>query len=338
MNDRFLRACRGEPVDRTPVWFMRQAGRALPEYRAIRETRSLLDIVREPELCVEVTLQPVERLGVDAAIVFADITLPFAGLGVECEIRPGVGPIIERPIRSAADVARLRELDSREHVPELLSALALLRAASPVPVIGFAGAPFTLASYLIEGRPTRRFLEVKRFLRAEPAAWEELMRRLTTATADYLSAQAAAGAHALQLFDSWVGALSPADYRSRVLPHVRRLFEGLPVQVPTIHFGTDTAGLLPDFAAAGGGVVGIDWRIDLDRARELVGGRPVQGNLDPPALLGPWEAAAEAARGVLRAAGGRDGHVFNLGHGVLPETPPDHLRRLVELVHAETER
>ena len=337
MSDRFLRACRRQPVDATPVWFMRQAGRALPEYRAVRERHALLDIVRLPELCAEVTLQPIRQLGVDAAIVFADITLPLEGLGVDFEIRPGVGPVVERPVRTPADVERLRPFEPGPLVGSLVEALGLLRRESPVPVIGFAGAPFTLAAYLIEGRPSTRFLEIKRFLYAHPAAWGDLMARLTDATVAYLAAQAEAGAEALQLFDSWIGALAPEEYRRAVQPHVRRLFAGLP-EVPTIHFGTGTAGLLPDMAAAGGDVIGLDWRIDLDRGWDLVKGRAVQGNLDPAVATGPWPALHAAADDVLARASGRPGHVFNLGHGVLPETPVDNLRRLVDHVHEATAR
>ncbi|HJR52958.1 MAG TPA: uroporphyrinogen decarboxylase [Gemmatimonadota bacterium] len=330
---RFLEACRAEPVDRTPVWFMRQAGRALPEYRAVRERHGLLQITRIPDLCAEVTLQPVERLGVDAAILFADITLPFEGLGFAFEIREGVGPVVFEPISSARDVGRLRRFEPEEWVAPLLEAIGLVRERSPVPLIGFAGAPFTLASYLVEGGPTRTFQKVKAFLHAEPRAWESLMHGLVDATVAYLRAQATAGAQALQIFDSWVGALSPHDYRASVAPHMRRLFAALPAGVPTLHFGTGTAGILPLMAEAGGDVIGVDWRIDIDRARQAVGGRPVQGNLDPAVAAGPWEAAAVQARAILAAVAGRPGHVFNLGHGVLPHTPVNNLRRLVELVH-----
>jgi uroporphyrinogen decarboxylase len=333
MIDRFLRACRGEPVDATPVWFMRQAGRSLPEYRAVRERHGLLEITRLPEVCAEVTLQPVERLGVDAAILYADITLPFEGLGFAFEIREGVGPVVFEPIARAEDVERMRPFEPEERVAPLLEAIRLIRATSPVPLIGFAGAPFTLASYLVEGRPTRAFGKVKAFMHAEPAAWETLMSRLVDATVAYLSAQAAAGAQVLQVFDSWVGALSPPDYRASVQPHMRRLFTSLPGGVPTIHFGTGTAGLLPSMADAGGDVIGVDWRIDIDRAKAAVGGRPVQGNLDPMIAAGPWESAAGGAESILEAVAGKPGHVFNLGHGVLPQTPVENLQRLVELVH-----
>ncbi|HJU87265.1 MAG TPA: uroporphyrinogen decarboxylase [Gemmatimonadota bacterium] len=330
---RFLEACRAEPVDRTPVWFMRQAGRALPEYRAVRERHGLLEITRMPELCAEVTLQPVERLGVDAAILFADITLPFEGLGFPFEIREGVGPVVFEPVSSAADVGRLRPFDPEAWVAPLLEAIGIVRGRSSVPLIGFAGGPFTLASYLVEGGPTRTFAKVKAFMHAERGAWEALMRGLVDATIAYLLAQAAAGAQALQVFDSWAGALSPHDYRASVAPHMVRLFESLPPDVPTIHFGTGTAGILPLMADAGGDVIGVDWRIDIERARASVGGRPVQGNLDPAVAAGPWEEAADQARAILAAAGGRPGHVFNLGHGVLPHTPVENLQRLVELVH-----
>ena len=333
MTDRFLRALRGEPVDATPVWFMRQAGRSLPEYLAVRERYSLLEITRRPDVCAEVTLQPVRRLGVDAAILYADITLPFAGLGFDFEIREGVGPVVFEPIASARDVARLRPFDPESELAPLLEAIARIREASPVPLIGFGGAPFTLASYLIEGRPTRSFERVKSFMLAEPAAWADLMGRLVDATVAYLSAQATAGAQALQLFDSWIGALSPHDYRASVLPHMRRLFASLPAGVPTIHFGTGTAGLLRFMAEAGGDAIGVDWRIDIDRARAEVGGRAVQGNLDPMVAAGPWPAVAEQAESILEAIGGAPGHVFNLGHGVLPRTPVENLQRLVDLVH-----
>lgn len=338
MIDRFLRALRGEPVDATPVWFMRQAGRALPEYRVVRERHDLLGITRRPEVCAEVTLQPVRRLGVDAAILYADITLPFTGLGFAFEIREGVGPVVFDPIADARDVERVREFLPEAEIGPLLEAIRGIRATSPVPLIGFAGAPFTLASYLVEGRPTRTFQKVKSFLHAEPEAWATLMSKLVDATVAYLASQVAAGVQAIQIFDSWVGSLSPYDYRSAVLPHMRRLFRSLPPDVPAIHFGTNTAGILPLLAEAGGDAIGIDWRIDLDRARALVGDRPVQGNLDPAVAAGPWSKAAEQASAILDANGGRTGHVFNLGHGVLPHTPVENLQRLVELVHGHAAR
>jgi len=335
VNDRFLRACRREPVDATPVWFMRQAGRALPEYRAIRERASLMDIVADAALCTEVSLQPVRRLGVDACIVFADITTPLPGVGVGVELQEGIGPVIDRPIRTLADVERLRPFDPEASVGPLLAALGMLAATSPVPVIGFAGAPFTVAAYLVEGRSPRGLETTKTLMRREPATWDALLSRIVDMDLAYLRAQVAAGAAAVQLFDSWVGALSPFDYRRSVLPHVRRLFDGLrDLGVPTIHFGTGTAGLLEAMADAGGDVIGLDWRVELGAGWARVPGRAVQGNLDPDTLLGPWEAVEAGARHVLAEAAGRPGHVFNLGHGVLPATDPDVLRRLVDLVHA----
>ena len=334
MIDRFLRACRREAVDATPVWFMRQAGRALPEYRAVRERATLAEIVRNPALCAEVTLQPVGRLGVDAAILFADITTPLAGIGVDVEIVDGVGPVIDRPIRSAADVRRLRPFEAGSAVGPLLDAIGLVRRATDVPLIGFAGAPFTLAAYLVEGRGSRDAGALRALIRDEPAVVSELLDHLTEMTVGYLWAQVEAGVQAVQLFDSWVGALGPFDYGRVVLPVMRRLFASLrELDVPTIHFGTGTAGLLPLMAEAGGDVIGVDWRIGLDDAWAAVPDRAIQGNLDPATLLGPWEAVADEARWVLAQAGGRPGHVFNLGHGVLPGTDPETLRRLVDLVH-----
>jgi uroporphyrinogen decarboxylase len=334
---RFLRACRGQAVDATPVWFMRQAGRSLPEYRAVRERARLVDIVGDAALCAEVSLQPVHRLGVDAAIVFADITTPLPGAGVDVELVDGVGPVIASPIRSGADVARLRRFEPRGSVGPLLDAIAILRRESPVPVIGFAGAPFTLAAYLIEGRAPRDLEQTKSLMGREAATFAALLERLVDLDLAYLRAQVAAGAQAIQVFDSWVGALSPFDYRGSVLPHMRRLFGGLAdLDVPTIHFGTGTAGVLELMAEGGGDVIGLDWRVPLGAAWSRLPDRAVQGNLDPTALLGPWPATSEQAMWVLDEAGGRPGHVFNLGHGVLPATDPDVLRRLVDLVHERT--
>jgi uroporphyrinogen decarboxylase len=337
--DRFLRACRREPVDATPVWFMRQAGRSLPEYRKIRERATLAEIVGDAALCAEVSLQPVERLGVDAAIVFADITTPLPGAGIAVELVEGVGPVIAEPIRTFADLDRVRPFDPSASVAPLLEAIGIIRRGSPVPVIGFAGAPFTLASYLIEGRSPRGLERTKTMLHSEPALWAGLMERLVDLDLAYLRAQVAAGAQALQLFDSWVGALSPADYRAAVAPHMRRLVEGLRgLDVPIIQFGTSTAGLLTSIAATGGDVIGLDWRIGLADGWALVPDRAVQGNLDPTVLLAGYEASEAAADAILAEAGGRPGHIFNLGHGVLPETDADHLRRLVDRVHERTAR
>jgi uroporphyrinogen decarboxylase len=335
VNDRFLRACRREPVDATPVWFMRQAGRALPEYRRIRDQATLVEIVGDPSLCAEVTLQPVRRLGVDAAILFADITTPLPGLGVTVHIVDGVGPVFAAPIRSRDAVDALHPFEAADAVGGLLDAIRLLRRELDVPLIGFAGAPFTLASYLVEGRSAPAATRLKQFMRADPMTFDTLMERLVDMTVDYLCAQVAAGVQAVQLFDSWVGALSPFDYERFVEPHMRRLFAALAttIDVPTIHFGTASGGLVGAMARSGGDVIGIDWRIGLADAWAQVPDRAVQGNLDPTALLGPWDAAAEQARWVLSEAAGRPGHIFNLGHGVLPETDPDALRRLVDFVH-----
>ena len=331
---RFLRAVRGASVDATPVWFMRQAGRALPEYRRIRERATLLEITRDPALCAEVTLQPVRRLGVDAAILFADITTPFAGLGVAFDIKEGVGPVIEHPVRTAEDVAALRPFEPEAAVAPLLEAIRLIRAESPVPLIGFAGAPFTLACYLVEGGPSRDFQRTKRLMHAEPETWAALLDHLVDATIGYLRAQVEAGAEAVQVFDSWVGGLSPLDYERRLWPAMRRLFDGIrELGVPSIHFGVGTAGILELQASAGGDVIGLDWRISLSEGRRKVGDRAVQGNLDPVLLLGPWDSVEESARWILAQNDRQPGHVFNLGHGVLPGTDPDHLKRLVDLVH-----
>ncbi|MEO5963822.1 MAG: uroporphyrinogen decarboxylase [Candidatus Limnocylindrales bacterium] len=332
---RFLRAARSEPVDTTPVWFMRQAGRSLPEYRKVRETATLLEITRDPALCAEVTLQPVRRLGVDAAILFADITTPFAGLGVAFDIKEGIGPVIEHPIRTMADVEALRAFEPAEAVAPLLEAIGIVRRESPVPLIGFAGAPFTLACYLIEGGPSRDFVTTKTLMHAQPETWAALLDVLVETTLRYLRAQVAAGAEAVQVFDSWVGGLSPLDYERRLWPWMKRLFDGLAeLGVPRTHFGVSTSGLLRLQASAGGDVIGLDWRIALSEGRMLLGDRAVQGNLDPVLLLGPWDGVAEGARWVLEENNRRPGHIFNLGHGVLPGTDPDKLTRLVDLVHA----
>jgi uroporphyrinogen decarboxylase len=332
---RFLDAANHRPVDVTPIWLMRQAGRSLPEYRKLRERWSLLDIVAQPELCAEVTLQPVKRLGVDAAVMFADIMLPLRGMGVEFELVENVGPVIANPITSAAGVDRLVIPGGEEAAPQVIAAVHQVVAQSPVPVIAFAGAPFTLASYLIEGRPSRDFTKVKSFMYSEPAAFENLLTKLSATMAGYLKAQVAAGASALQLFDSWVGALAVEDYEARVLAHTRSIFDALkPVDAPRIHFGTDTAALIESIASTGPDVVSLDWRVPLDIGWKRVGyDRGIQGNLDPAVLLGPSDLVRERAREVLRRAGGRPGHIFNLGHGVLPSTPLENLQLLVDTVH-----
>jgi uroporphyrinogen decarboxylase len=332
---RFIEAAHHRAVEITPVWLMRQAGRSLPEYRKLRERWTLVDIVAQPELCAEVTLQPVRRLGVDAAVMFADIMLPLRGMGVEFELVENVGPVIARPIASAADVERLAVPSGEEAAPQVITAVRQVVAQSPVPVIGFAGGPFTLASYLIEGRPSRGFARVKAFMYSEPDAFDTLLAKLSATMAGYLRAQVAAGANAVQLFDSWAGALAVEDYESRVLPHTRSIFDALSSSgVPRIHFGTDTAGLLESIASAGPDIVSLDWRVPLDAGWKRVGhDRGIQGNLDPAVLLGPPELVRERTRDILRRAGGRPGHIFNLGHGVLPSTSLENLQLLVETVH-----
>ena len=339
MNDRFVRACRLEPVDATPVWFMRQAGRSFAAYRQLRERYGILELAKTPELCAEVTLMPVRELGVDAAVLFADIMLPLEPMGVRLRIEPEVGPIIDQPIRSAADVAALRPFDPAD-VSFSLDAIRLVHRelGGSAGVIGFSGAPFTLACYLIEGRPSRDFATAKAFMYREPAAWHDLMERLSTMVRAYLRAQVDAGAEVVQVFDSWVGGLGPADYATFVQPHVRRIFDGLR-GVPTIHFGTGTSALLELMVEAGGDVIGIDHRQALGAAWRRVGyDRGVQGNLDAARLLAGWEPTEAGARVVLAEAAGRAGHVFNLGHGVLPATDTGLLRRLVDFVHEQTAR
>jgi uroporphyrinogen decarboxylase len=331
-----VRVLRREPAERTPVWFMRQAGRSLPEYRALRERHGFFEIAGTPELCAEVTLQPVRRHGVDAAILFADIMSPVLGMGVEVELVEGVGPVVDERIDSAAAVERLHVAEPEEWAAPILEAVRLVRAELEPEraLIGFCGGPFTVAGYLVEGKPSRDFVRTKTLMYREPEVWHALMERLTEQFARYVSATAAAGADAIQLFDSWVGALSVADYREFVAPYSARVLGA--AGVPTIHFGTGaTTQLLAEMAAAGGSAVGVDWRISLDDAWTVIGDeRAIQGNLEPAALLGPWERAEWAALDVLRRAGGRPGHVFNLGHGVLPQTDPDALTRLAELVRS----
>ena len=340
MEPLLVRAARREPVERTPVWFMRQAGRSLPEYRAIRERHSFFEVAGTPELCAEVTLQPVRRHGVDAAVMFADIMSPVLGMGVAVELVEGVGPVVERRIESAADVERMRVTDPEEWAAPILEAVRIVRAELEPEraVVGFCGGPFTVAGYLVEGRPSRDFVRTKSLMYGEPEVWHALMERLTEQFSRYVAAKAAAGADAIQLFDSWVGALSPADYAEFVAPYSARILAA--VDVPTIHFGTGASTpLLALLAATGGDVLGLDWRVPLDAGWEAAGeDRGVQGNLDPALLLGPWERVEAGALDVLARAGGRPGHIFNLGHGVLPQTDPDVLGRLVELVHAPVGR
>ena len=332
---RFLDAARHKAVDVTPVWLMRQAGRSLPEYRKLRERWTLVDIVAQPELCAEVTLQPVRRLGVDAAVMFADIMLPLRGMGVEFELVENVGPVVARPIGSSADIDRLVVPSGEEAAPQVIDAVRQVVAQSPVPVIAFSGAPFTLASYLIEGRPSRDFARVKAFMYSEPDAFDRLLAKLSETMAAYLNAQVEAGASAVQLFDSWVGALAVDDYEVRILPHTRSIFESLAAShAPRIHYGPDTAALLESIASTGPDIVSLDWRVPLEAGWKRIGhDRGIQGNLDPAVLLGPPELVRTRTRDILRRAGGKPGHIFNLGHGVLPSTPLENLQLLVETVH-----
>ncbi|NBE51675.1 uroporphyrinogen decarboxylase [Streptomyces boluensis] len=336
----FLRACRREPVPHTPVWFMRQAGRSLPEYLKVREGIPMLESCMRPELVTEITLQPVRRHNVDAAIYFSDIVVPLKAIGIDLDIKPGVGPVVEQPIRSRADLARLRDL-TPEDVSYVTEAMGMLtRELGATPLIGFAGAPFTLASYLVEGGPSRNHEHTKALMYGDPQLWADLLDRLADITAAFLKVQIEAGASAVQLFDSWVGALSPADYRRSVMPASQKVFEAVSgYGVPRIHFGVGTGELLGLLGEAGADVVGVDWRVPLDEAARRVGpGKALQGNLDPAVLFSTQDAVEAKTDEVLAAAQGLDGHIFNLGHGVLPTTDPDALTRLVEYVHTRTAR
>ncbi|MBE3589350.1 MAG: uroporphyrinogen decarboxylase [Firmicutes bacterium] len=335
LNDVFLRVCRGRADGRVPVWFMRQAGRYQPEYRELRRRHSLLDICRQPSLCATVTKLPVEQLGVDAAILFSDIMVPLEPMGVRFEIREGVGPVVAEPLRDARAVAALRTLEPERDVPFVLETVERLKAELDVPLIGFSGAPFTLASYLVEGGPSRDQRETKKLMYGRPDVWHALLSTLTGAMAAYLTAQVRAGAAAVQVFDSWAGALAPRDYDRYVRPHMERLFEALrPLGVPRILFSANGGALLERFGAVGADVVSVDWRVPLDVARRRLGGVPLQGNLDPVALLAPWDEIARQVEAIL-AEGSGGPHIFNLGHGVLPETDPAVLKRVVELVHGK---
>jgi len=334
----FLTACRGEPVPYTPVWFMRQAGRALPEYRSLRGTGSILDAIRRPDLAAEITLQPVRRYGVDAAILFSDIVVPVAAVGFGVEIRAGVGPVVDRPFETSADLQRLRPLEPALDTPWITETVRILVKELRVPLIGFAGGPFTLASYLVEGRPSRDHLKTKSLMYTDTPLWLALVDRLADLAVASLRDQIEAGAQAVQIFDSWAGALSPADYQRYVLPAATRIFEGIAdLEVPRIHFGVGTGQLLSLMTSAGAEVIGVDWRVPLDHARQLAPkARALQGNLDPAVCLAPWEVVSAQAQAVLRSRPTTVGHIFNLGHGVLPTTDPGTLTRLVELIHAET--
>jgi uroporphyrinogen decarboxylase len=329
-----VRALRREAVERTPVWYMRQAGRCLAEYRVLRERYGILEMARTPELCARVTEMPVARLGVDAAVLYADIMLPLDGMGVPFRIEPDLGPIVETPVRDARAVEGLRVMPAEDATPYLFEAIRAVRRSLPpeVALIGFCGAPFTLASYLIEGRPSRDFARTKAMLLGDPELWSRLMERLVEVLALYLRAQVAAGVDAVQVFDSWAGALGTEDYARAVLPHSRRLFTAVGDRVPRIHFATGNPALLPLVASVDCEAVSVDWRVPLDDAWRAIGDRALQGNLDPAVCLAPWDVVAERADDVLRRANGRAGHVFNLGHGVLPQTEADTLARLAEHV------
>ncbi len=338
-GDRLLRACHRKPVDATPVWFMRQAGRYLPDYRVIRQHHSVLEICHAPRLAAEVSLQPVEVLDVDAAIVFADILLPFEPLGLELTFQAGEGPVLQPPIRTPDQIARLPALDPETDLGYVLETIRLVRegVGNRLPVIGFAGAPFTVASYGIEGGSSRHFVETKRLMYGEPSAWHDLLDRLATGLGRFLNAQARAGAQALQLFDSWVGCLTPGDYRRFVLPHTRKTIAiAREAGAPVIHFGTGTATLLDAMADAGGDVISVDWRIPLDDAWQHFPTHAIQGNLDPAALFAPLSELRRQVESILAGAAGRPGHIFNLGHGILPGTQPERVRAVVDMVRERT--
>lgn len=335
MNDLFLRACRGEQVEHIPVWFMRQAGRSLPGYRKLRETHGVLALTQTPELAAQVSAEPVELLGVDAAILFADIMLLPIAMGIEVKIVAGVGPIIDTPIDTPEGVSRLEPF-AAQRVDYLSETIRILRAKLSVPVIGFSGAPFTLASYLIEGAPSRTWLKTKRFMLEHPAGWKKLMSALSDGIIGYLQTQINAGARAVQLFDSWVGCLSPEEYRAYVLPHVQRIFTALKkTGVPRLHFGTHTAGILDDFANVDCEVIGVDWRMSLSEVKRRIGRKSIQGNLDPVMLLAPWHTLTRTVDRMFDEVDPKKGYIFNLGHGMPPEADNSVVRKLVEYVHSK---
>ena len=338
---RFLKACRREPVDATPVWFMRQAGRYMQEYRALRTQYSLLEICRTPDLATEVTLQPIRRLEVDAAILFSDLLLPLAPMGLPFDFIKGEGPQIEQPINGPADIERLRVFEPREALGYVLDAVRQIQREldQRVPLIGFAGAPFTLASYAIEGGHSNNFAKTKSLMYGYPDDWHRLCEKLSRVVADFLVAQIEAGVDVVQVFDSWVGALDTTDYREFALPHTRAIFDAIGKRVPTIHFGTGTSTILEDLRDAGGDVIGVDWRIPIDDAWSRIGpAHAVQGNLDPTLLLGPPARMMQQTDAVLRRVGERAGHIFNLGHGILPSTPLEHVQMLAHYVHTASRR
>ncbi len=334
---RFLRACRRQPVDVTPVWFMRQAGRYMPEYRAVRAQYTMLEAIRTPDLACAITLQPVQAFDLDAAIIFADILPVLIGMGLDLDFVKGEGPLIANPVTSSLDVARLRTPSAEENVPFTLDAIRLVRREldGKLPLIGFSGAPYTLASYAIEGGGSKNHVKVKSFMLTEPDAWDRLMSKLAAVVGDYLVAQANAGAQALQVFDSWAGVLAPQDYRAHVLPYTRRVIaQAQSTGVPVIYFGTDLNGMPGLIAETGADVIGVDWRVAIDDAWDQLGEHvAVQGNLDPVALFAPWKQIQARADDILERTAGRPGHIFNLGHGILPDTPVEHVQRLAEYVH-----
>jgi uroporphyrinogen decarboxylase len=338
---RFLRACRRQEVDATPVWFMRQAGRYMQEYRALRQKYTLLQLCRTPDLATEVTLQPVRRIEVDAAILFSDLLLPLEPMGIPFDFVQGEGPAISQPVRTAADIDRVGTFDPRDELAYTFEAIHTIKRelVGKVPLIGFAGAPFTLASYAIEGGHSNNFALTKALMYGDPPAWHRFADKLATVVADYLSAQIDAGVDAVQVFDSWVGALNADDYREFALPHTRKIFAAIAGRVPTIHFGVNTGAILPEMREAGGDVIGADWRIPLDQAWRAIGeDRAIQGNLDPTLLLGPRERLLKGAADVLQRAAGRPGHIFNLGHGILPAIPLEHVQALARYVHQASAR
>src|SRR5215472_2744485 len=339
---RFLDACHHRQPDATPVWFMRQAGRCLAEYRELRKRYDILTMAKTPELCAQVTQMPVKELGVDGAVLYADIMLPLEGMGISLEIEPDIGPIIHNPIRSMQDVDALHIIDAEESTPFVMEAIRIVRREleGKQAIIGFSGAPFTLACYLIEGRPSRDYGVARSLMYGQPETWHALMNKLTEVVTSYLVAQVSAGVDVVQLFDSWVGALSPSVYKRFVQPYSQRIFEAIKkTGTPAIHFGTNTASLLETMVEAGGDVISIDWRMDLDTAWARIGyDRGIQGNLDPALLLTPWNVIEKGMQDVLQRAANRPGHIFNLGHGVLADTPPEMLRRLVDAVHESTQR
>ena len=333
----FLKALRREPVDATPVWFMRQAGRYQKEYRELRRKYDIMQIARNPELITYVTLLPEKNMEIDALILFSDIMLPLEAMGIKFEIQPAVGPIVENPVRTMEDVEKLRIIDPADDLPFVFEAIKMIKSSSKLPLIGFSGAPFTLLSYMVEGGPSRNFLRVKKFMHTNRDAFNLVMEKLTESISLYLREQINAGVDALQIFDSWVGALSPADYREFILPFMKKIMSQIQ-DVPVIHFGVNTGGMLDLMANAGGDVIGVDWRVRIDEAWKKFPQKGIQGNLDPALLLTDWETVKRATVEILNAIRGRTGHIFNLGHGVLPDTNPEILRRLVDFVHQESSR